>query len=44
MPSSIDEAKRHLGKAEHDLRVSEYLVKGDFTDTSVSTLFYAMYT
>ncbi len=43
VPSDVQEAKKHLGKAEHDLRVSEYLVKGEFTDTSVSTLFYAMY-
>ena len=41
--SNVQEAKRHLTKAEHDLQVSEYLVKCGFTDTSVSTLFYTMY-
>ena len=41
--SDMQEAKRHLNKAEHDLQVSEYLVNGGFTDTSVSTLFYTMY-
>lgn len=40
---NLQDAKKHLGKAEHDLKVSEYLVSGGFTDTSISTLFYAMY-
>ncbi len=39
----ISEARQHLDKAEHDLKVSEYLVNGGFTDTSISTLFYTMY-
>lgn len=40
---SIDMAKRHIGKAEHDLNVTEYLVKGGFRDASIGTIFYTMY-
>ncbi|MBS3083472.1 hypothetical protein J4423_01565 [Candidatus Pacearchaeota archaeon] len=43
VPSNVQEAKQHLTKAEHDLQVSEYLVKGGFADTSIGTLFYTMY-
>lgn len=40
---SIDKAKRHIGKAEHDLNVTEYLVKGGFKDASIGSIFYTMY-
>ena len=36
-------AKKHIEKAEHYLRATEYLVKGNFSDISLSTLFYTMY-
>src|SRR3989344_1124212 len=39
----IEEAKRHIKKAEHDLKITEYLVTGGFTDASVGTIFYTMY-
>lgn len=39
----LGEAKKHIEKAEHDLDVTEYLVKGNFLDISVSTVFYSMY-
>lgn len=38
----IESAIQHLSKAEHNLKVSKYLMKGGFTDTSISTLFYAI--
>jgi len=40
---NIEEAKNHLAKAEHYLSVTEYLVKGKFSDISVGTIFYTMY-
>ncbi len=40
---SIEEAKRHIGKAEHDINVTEYLIKGGFRDASIGTIFYTMY-
>lgn len=40
---SIEEAKKHIAKAEHDLNVTEYLVKGGFSDASMGTIFYTMY-
>ena len=39
----INEAQKHLEKAEHYLKVTEYLVRGDFSDISLGTLFYTMY-
>ena len=39
----VKEAKEHIEKAEHDLKVTKYLVNGGFTDTSVGTIFYTMY-
>ena len=39
----IEKAKEHIGKAEHDLNVTKYLVKGGFSDTSIGTIFYSMY-
>ncbi|MEK6922715.1 MAG: HEPN domain-containing protein [Nanoarchaeota archaeon] len=41
--SDNDGAKEHIKKAEHNLKVSEYLMKGDFTDISITTVFYSMY-
>lgn len=40
---NTEEAKEHIAKAEHNLDVTEYLVKGRFTDTSIGTVFYTMY-
>ncbi|MFH1591838.1 MAG: HEPN domain-containing protein [Candidatus Woesearchaeota archaeon] len=40
---SAEEAKKHIEKAEHDLSVTEYLVRGGFTDASIGTIFYTMY-
>lgn len=41
--SNVESAIQHLSKAEHNLKVSDYLMKGGFTDTSISTLFYSIY-
>jgi len=38
-----EEAKKHIEKAEHNLKVTEYLIRGGFTDISVGTIFYSMY-
>ena len=38
-----DEAKKHIEKAEHNLKVTEYLVGGGFIDISIGTIFYSMY-
>jgi len=40
---SLEEAKKHIEKAVHDLEVTEYLKKGSFSDIGVSTIFYSMY-
>ena len=40
---SLEEAKSHITKAEHYLRATEYLKKGNFSDISTGTVFYAMY-
>ena len=37
------DAKAHLQKAEHYLSVTEYLIKGNFSDITLGTLFYTMY-
>ena len=39
----MKKAEEHVTKAEHDLRATEYLVKGGFSDVSIGTIFYAMY-
>lgn len=39
----ITKANKHIAKASHNLRVMNYLVKGDFSDWAVSTSFYSMY-
>ena len=41
--ASLEEAKKHIIKAEHNLVVTEYLVKGGFTDASIGKIFYTMY-
>jgi len=40
---SIDTAREHLAKAEHNLKVTLYLQRGGFTDWCSSSLFYAIY-
>jgi len=41
--SNLEEARRHIEKAEHYLKATDYLKKGDFSDISASTIFYSMY-
>ena len=41
--SDMEEAKRHIAKAEHNLIIAEYLINGGFTDASVGNIFYTMY-
>ncbi len=36
-------AREHISKAEHYLRATDYLKKGNFSDISASTVFYSMY-
>lgn len=36
-------AKNYITKAEHYLKATEYLKKGNFSDISASTVFYSMY-
>lgn len=36
-------AKDHITKAEHYLKATEYLKRGNFSDISASTVFYSMY-
>lgn len=40
---NIDRAKQHIIKAEHYLRATGYLKKGNFSDISASTVFYSIY-
>ncbi|MBU0615415.1 MAG: HEPN domain-containing protein [Nanoarchaeota archaeon] len=40
---SIEIAKQHIEKAKHNLKAVNFLLKGDFSDLCISTLFYAMY-
>lgn len=39
----IEEARRHIGKAEHVLHATEYLINGKYSDVGTGTLFYSMY-
>ncbi len=39
----IEKARKHILKAEHYLKATDYLKKGNFSDISISTIFYAMY-
>ena len=40
---NVNEAEKHLKKAEHYLEVTDYLINGKFSDISMSTIFYTMY-
>ncbi|MBI1969646.1 hypothetical protein HYS48_03035 [Candidatus Woesearchaeota archaeon] len=39
----IEKARAHIAKAEHNLRATNYLKQGGFTDWCSSTLFYTIY-
>ena len=39
----LGKARDFVSKAEHYLRATEYLKRGDFSDISASTVFYSMY-
>lgn len=39
----LDKARKHLLKANHFLKATIYLKKGNFSDICTSTIFYAMY-
>jgi|SRR3989344_3948681 len=39
----IEEAKKHLEKAEHNLSAVSYFNKGGFSDWSMSAVFYCIY-
>ncbi|MBI2137175.1 hypothetical protein HYU12_01505 [Candidatus Woesearchaeota archaeon] len=41
--ADLDKAKDFVSKAEHYLKATEYLKRGDFSDISASTVFYSMY-
>ncbi len=40
---NLEKAKENIRKAEHYLRATHYLKKGNFSDVSASTVFYSMY-
>ncbi|MBL7147859.1 MAG: HEPN domain-containing protein [Nanoarchaeota archaeon] len=39
----VEEARRHIEKAEHYLNATDLLKKENFSDISASTVFYSMY-
>ena len=39
----LEKARAYVSKAEHYLRATDYLKKGNFSDISISTVFYSMY-
>lgn len=39
----LEKARGHLNKADHYLKATDYLKKGNFSDISASTVFYSMY-
>ncbi len=39
----IKKAREHISKAEHNLKTTLYLQKGDYTDWCSSTIFYSIY-
>lgn len=41
--SSKEKAREYIAKAEHYLKATDYLRKGNFSDISASTVFYSMY-
>lgn len=40
---NLEKARQHIKKAEHYLMATDYLKKGNFSDISTSTIFYAVY-
>jgi len=40
---NLKKSKEYIEKAEHYLKATDYLKKGNFSDISASTVFYAMY-
>lgn len=40
---NLEKSKEFIEKAEHYLNATDYLKKGNFSDISASTVFYAMY-
>ena len=36
-------AKKHIRKAQHNLKAINYLLKGNFSDVSINMVFYSMY-
>jgi len=40
---SKEKAREYLTKAEHYLKATDYLKKGNFSDISASTIFYSIY-
>lgn len=38
-----EDAREHIERAEYKLRETEYLIKGNFLDSSIGTIFYSMY-
>lgn len=40
---NIEEARKHISKAEHYFKATDYLKRGDYSDISTSTLFYCIY-
>ena len=41
--ADLENAREHLAKAEHNLKVTLYLQRGGFTDWCSSSLFYVIY-
>src|SRR3989344_5954079 len=41
--NNIEEAKKHIDKAEHNLRAISYFNDGRFSDWSMSAVFYCIY-
>ncbi len=39
----VERAREHIKKAEHYLRATDYLKRGNFSDISAGTVFYSMY-
>lgn len=39
----IEAAKKHIEKAKHNLKAINYLQKGNFSDISITMVFYSMY-
>ncbi|MFH1209326.1 MAG: hypothetical protein V1663_00865 [archaeon] len=40
---NLDKARKYIIKAEHYLKATDYLKRGNFSDISASTVFYSMY-